>query len=97
MIVGTMFVAGIQFHAVADYANTLIALVGWNKKWMHFYCFIPISIAGILVLSATNFLNFLFASGFPGKVIVLVIIFSYNFNWQSILSVAYYDKELMQL
>ena len=59
MIVGTMFVAGIQFHAVADYANTLIALVGWNKKWMHFYCFIPISIAGISVLSARIFLKLL--------------------------------------
>ena len=97
MIVGTMFVASIQFLNIANYANILIALVVLNKRWMHFYCFIPISIAGILVPSATKFVKLLICQRVSRKSDCTCHYFSYNFNWQSILSVAYYDKELLQL
>ena len=67
MIVGTMFVASIQFHVVANYANILIMLVVLNKKWMHFYCCITISMAGISVFSAINFLKLLICQRFSKK------------------------------
>jgi hypothetical protein len=67
MIVVTMFVAGIQFLNIANYANILIVLVVLNKRWMHFYCFIPISIVGISVLSSTNFVKHLICQRFSRK------------------------------
>jgi len=67
MVSRTMFVAGIQFQNIANYANILIVLVVLNKRWMHFYCFIPISVAGISVLSATNFVKHLICQRFSRK------------------------------
>ena len=49
----------IQFLNIANFANTLIVLVVLNKKQMHIYCCIPISIVDILELSATNFVKLL--------------------------------------